>query len=337
MAILLCGITACKKDKDAEPALSAIGTWRPAETDEQTLKYVIIGEDGYEHILNSLILDLHTKNSYAYTADEEQIFLNGSYFNGGGYFKYKVSNDSLYLQAPGFYKVLLRENNPPDMDTWIRKVEFTPQYSLSFIANYGPLEWTGTEFIIQSAYIPKRFYKYNTTTQQTYDSIDIAHPSFGFCYHNGNIWVNNFQNDNMLHTVNFATGNYSFSSVSNGTKVIVPSSDGNKIWSFSNDNKMYSYNDLANVFTEEGTLAQPFFTAISSGGLYGADMAIKDGYAYWALGNLIGKFSLTTFRFVETYEITNGGAAGIAYDGTDFWINGGNDLQNLSIGKVNLP
>lgn len=337
LAIMIGSITACKKKDDAQPTINAIGSWRPTETNE-TLKYVIIGEDGYEHLLQSTTLGLHIKGSSAYTANTDQIYLEGSYFNNGGYFNYKVSNDSLYLEAPGFYKVLLRANDAPAPDAWVKSVNFTPQYPLPFLGNYGALEWDGTDFIILSGYIPKRMYKYNPVTQQTYDSVDIVERSYGFCYHNGGIWVNDYQNDDKLHAVNFATGAYTTNSVSSGTIPLIPASDGNKIWTFGSDNsKLYSYNTGTNIFTDEGTLDEPLFSSFSGSSSLGADMAIKDGHAYLVFGNLIGKFSLSTLRFVETYQIKNGGVIGIAYDGTDFWANGGNDLSDLSIGKLNLP
>lgn len=336
LLVMLCGISACKKDKDDTPSLSAKGAWRPAESTE-SLKYVVISEDGYQYMLEEQVLGLRYAGNYVYTASDEQIYLRGGYFNDGGYFKYKVSNDSLYLEAPGFYKVLLRETSPPDVNTWVTKIDMTAQYSLPFIGNYGPLEWDGTDFILQSGYIARRFYKYSTSTQQTYDSIDIVNQSMGFCYHQGDIWVNNYQNDDMLHRLNFNTGAYSFNSVVNSSKVLLPSSDGNKIWVFGNNNKIYSYNPSTNSFAEEGEFPEPFLLAFSGAGGFGVDMAIKDGFAYWALGDRIGKLSLSTFRFVETYEITNGGIAGIAYDGTNFWGSGGTSLSNLSISKLNLP
>ena len=327
-------INGCKKDDEPQVNNVPTGVWRPAEAGQ--LKYVVITDDGYEHLLSATPFNLHIISSYAYSCNDGQIYLEGDVFNGGGYFNFQVSNDSLYVQAPGYSQVFLKDNSGIDVDAWTTRISVTPQYHLPFIGNFGPIEWNGTEFLIQSGYIPKRIYKFNPSTQQVYDSIDLPAQSYGFCYHNGGVWVNYPGVDNKLHQVSLLTGVDISASVNNVDKVIIPASDGSKIWVFGVDNKLYSYNELTNLFTDQGTFASPFITNIASG-YNGVDMAIKDGYGYLCLYNYIAKLNLSTLQIEKTYQLTSGSVAGIAYDGTDFWINSGTDFSNLSISKINLP
>lgn len=313
LLLLVSLASSCKKDEGNTLNLPLTGTWQVLS--EADFTYLVLDGEGMSSILEEGPYGLHDKRVSPYTADAQYISIS---FSGGGsteMYTYNVSNDTLYLNNP-VRQVVLKKAAAVDPSTWVKTARLTDEHPVGIGIHFGPLDWDGTNFIISNLYYDK-LYKLSSAGYQLIDSLNITQKAVGLATTGADVWVNNYTNDTKLRKIDFTTGLLLATSSDAPSPPFIMSSQGNDIWFFTDNQKLYTYNTLTDVFTLQANLTG---FPLGAGGGIPPDMVIVNGHAYICAYGYIIRFDLTTKLVTDTYQLEQSRyIMGIAHNGTDFY------------------
>ena len=319
--ILMLLLTNCGSDDDNSNSTDnnlLLGQWRftSGSLVEGDDMFVNFNSDNTLVVLRETNLNFKRIFKTNYTISENQISIDGLSQNGTDIFDYVLENEILTI---GTQATLQKTNTGPEISSWIQELS---------ILNSGNPFWGGnidmafnydkTQIVYgngnQSNYISlidKNTFEETGLIETTRNSYAVEVEKFDlqdrYVFQsdgNSNLFYGYFENSNMLDITSPELGNRI-----NG----LASVDRNSIWAASsNEARLYLFN------YNDNTIENEFAVDIRPAGL-----DYQDGFLFISDGNSFHKCqTFPAFEVLESYYIENIAVTGIAYDGTNFWVNG---------------
>lgn len=237
----------------------------------------------------------------AFLADESVISF------GSRLYFYTLSADQVTLLNSADTITMVRNPNAPGSALWLGTAALTD--SISSPVNQGSdLTADSTSLWIGNGLSPTpRLFRVHTDTR-TVDTLAAALLVNAAEWDGAALWCSS-PFTNQLTRIDPVTGAILASSAPIATNIFGLAWDGQRLWAGSQSSLSLSvYDPLTSTIVQ------------TVPGVYGDGMAFAGGFLYLCKDGVVHKCTTSPFRAVSSYAIPAGRAAGIAYDGTAFWI-----------------
>ncbi len=320
--LVVCTAFSCgKKDEVTVAQEAAFGKWEltgNGHFSNEHEKYVHINSDNTINILSEDSWGFKSDRSKIVTVSDDQISMSG--FGEGGFiiYNYTLAEDTLILEnATGKTIELIRNNSIPGVSDWFEELT---------ILSEGPAPWeetvdiayNGTHIVYGNGRASETIGLVNPDNFNLDGEITTTHSAYAVEVEKRDAsdrYI--FQGDNGFGKIYAYTENtnaFVFKSLDLGAWIYgLASIDDENIWASSgNERQLYLYNYSSQEIIQ--TIDLDFKPR-------GLDY--QGGFLYVSDGTKIHKCqTIPTFKPLESYGIKNHRIYGIAYDGTNFWLNG---------------
>lgn len=297
-AALLClQLAACKKDKDADTAISIVGTWKLVENgNEET--YYVYNEDRTRDELYESAEKRHSIYSIAYKLDGDVLTVGGSYI-----YKVRMSGDTLILSTGTDDETKLVKSTSVTKEGWVKIIE--PEKVMAGLFS-SAMTFDGFELVAaeNSHYLYTKLTFINPVAKYITKTVPCAESYIGLEHADGKYWATK-DNDERLYTVSPTTGAELSSSVQAGGDLYRIAGNNSTLYCATYNGRIYKYN-IASALFDAGTQIGSF--AID-------DMAYYGGYLYIANDQYVYKLNTTDYKVEESYYFNGIYLSTIAFDG----------------------
>ncbi len=283
------------------------------------LDYLLINTDNTVSVLSEDDLGFRDDISGNYAATDDQVTVDLSFF-GSNIINYTVTETTLELRGSGgSTSTYTRIANAPTRDSWITKLTVLSQGNAPWDER-ADIAYNGTQILLGNGRESDGIGLINTetfalegtipTTEEAYavevEKLDLP-DKYIFQSSNGSRrFKAYFENTNIedFESIDLGSWLYGLASV-----------DRHNIWATSgNEDTLYllNYESIATQSVERAILLDR-----DLGGL-----DYQDGFLYICSNGNIYKCDVSSsFEILDTYSLEGYRAQGIAFDGTNFWIN----------------
>ena len=301
-------IFGCSKDSTTSPTSSGatnstlVGNWQVL-SGVSGAKYLAYHADNVYYYLNQYGNGLRGIDGGVAQVSDNTINIAQTIYN------FSVKGDTLFFSSPSQTVTLLRSTTAPSDSQWVKTVNvldtLTPPIpEATDMAINGNIMWYG------NAYSSHNLYKINLTTRAV-DTLPTTNYAWAVEWDGTNLWTSS-DGSTTIYKVNPTTGANISTSVDMGAWIYGIAWDGVSLWCSSwNEETMYRYDPATNTVLN----TYPLGRNVEIGGL-----AYVAGSLYVCAHGVINKCTASPFATVSAYQIAGYYAAGIAYDGTNFWV-----------------
>ncbi|RMB56735.1 hypothetical protein EAX61_13085 [Dokdonia sinensis] len=284
------------------------------------LDYLLVNEDNTINILNEDALGFRDNTSGNYTATDEQVTVDFSFF-GTNLVNYSVTETTLELrESNGNLSTYTRVSDAPNVDSWITRITVLSQGDAPWDED-ADIAFNGSHILLGNGYEAESIGLVNTETFALDGTITTTESAFAvevekfdvpdkyiFQSNNGFSGFTAFTED---------TNTEIFTSLEMGAWIKgLASINSTHIWASSgNEDTLYllSYNSSGTTQVIEQTIEL-------DRDVQGLDY--QSGFLYvCSNGNIYKCDASDSFQVVETITLEGYSVNGIAFDGTNFWVN----------------
>lgn len=322
---------------DMETTASIIGDWQRNSGSllGNQWDYLLINQD---NTLNLFVQDddgFRDENTGNYTATDNQVTVDVGFF-GSSLLNYTVTDNTLELQEnSGNVSTYTRVTNAPSSDTWIQKLTILSQGNAPWNET-ADIAFNGTQILLGNGYAADNIGLINpetfaldgviTTTQSAFavevEKYDVP-DKYIFQSDNGSTQFKAYTEDSNLE---------GFTSLELGSWIYgLASTENFTVWASSGNEETLYLLDYTNSGAQMITRTIPFDRRIDG-------MDYQNDLLYiCSQGNIYICDVSSSFEVLETITVEGYSASGIAFDGTNFWINASsNDGGSNQLIKTSL-
>ncbi|MEQ8218495.1 MAG: hypothetical protein RH981_09680 [Arenibacter sp.] len=299
---------------------------------ESQPKYLIFNSDNTVNFLSEHSLGFKANENFAYTVSGSEIKIN---VQGFFPFEFILEQNTLQIIHGDNALELTKNNSAPASDDWVKELSIVSKGAAPYGGNVDiafTFDKTKIVYGMGSAatYIPlldpitfTELGSIETTKKAKVVEIENYGVPDRFLFQSD-------ENSNLVSVYTMNNGVFQFTLQVDNDISGMASANSDFLWVVSNNNE--GSINLVNV--ADNTIDQ----SISLGyyNLYGMDY--QNNYLYVTDGKYLHKCQTTpTFKAIISYEVPNFSLQGIAFDGTNFWASGFDDLESdYKLVKTNL-
>jgi len=327
----------CTNDDDVLPTNKelVVGKWEVTSGNflMQNAKFLYINKDNTIDNLNQDQLGFKEYWQLPIIITEDQIELTGG---GSILIDYTVQDDKLTLQPVlgGDEVTLIRASNPPETDNWLKTLSIIEE-GLAPWEDGVDIAFDGTHLLGWNS-DDRKIMKVNPTTLTVEGSIPTTLRAYAVEIEKSDHNLRQLFQSSILskfdsYIYNFNEKYYESIELGRGINGIA-SIEPEYLWVGSQqEKKLFKYK--SNGALSPGQILQTIPLEVY---VYGLDY--QNGYLYVCDGINIHKCQTTpNFKAVESYKIPNKSIIGVAFDGTNFWLNTRNHQDNdFSLVKTDI-
>jgi hypothetical protein len=311
LVIGMLGVSGCTNDSGttnpAVPAATApslVGVWTVVSA-PAPIKHLEFTSDNVYYMMNQFAYGLRAYTSGVYQVSGNAIDFGSS--QSPSLYAFTIKNDTLSLVSPPQAAIIAFRNPAAPADTaWVRSAVIldsiaAPIQETTDITLNGNALWYG------NAYSSHTLYKIDLVSRSV-DTLQTNQYAWAVEWDGSNLWCSSDGSD-QIYKLN-AAGATIGTSASMGSWIEGIAWDGTVFWAGSwNERSLYRYNPVSNTVLSTLYVGWPV-----------EGLAAAGGFMYACVRGVINKCSTTPFTTVASYRIGNAYAAGIAFDGINFWV-----------------
>lgn len=304
-------VAGCSKDSTttgpSAPAAtvpSLVGTWTVV-TAPNNMKHLEFRSDNVFYLMNQYSYGLRDLAGGVYQVSGNAIDLGNTQYPS--LYAFAIKNDTLTLVSPPSTQIVAYRNPSAPSDTsWVKNSTVldsipAPIMETTDITVNGNTLWYG------NGYSSSHLFKIDLVSRSV-DTLAVTGRAMSVEWDGTNLWTSNDGSDR-IYKLN-STGTVIGTSAAMGAWIQGIAWDGSIFWVSSwNERSIYRYNPTSNTVLT--TL--PLGSQVEG-------LATAGGFVYVCVDGAINKCSTTPFTTVAAYRVRNAYAAGIAFDGTNFWV-----------------
>ncbi|MCK0136569.1 hypothetical protein [Arenibacter sp. S6351L] len=299
---------------------------------ESQPKYLIFNTDNTISFLHETGLGFKANETVAYTVSGSEIKIN---VQGFFPFEFILEQNKLQIIDGANVLQLIKNNNAPSSENWVEELSILSKGNAPVSGEIDfAFSYDKTKIIYgmndEATYIPlidpvtfTEIGQIATTNIATAVEIEKFEDADRFLFQNN-------ANSNEISVYKMDDGTYQFSLEVNNKISGMASVDPQYLWAASNEDE----GSLNLINVADNTIDQTIPL-----GYYNVNgLDYQNGFLYIADGKYLHKCQTTpTFKTVATYEVSDFGIQGIAFDGFNFWVSGFDVMENsYKIIKTNL-
>lgn len=307
---------------EMEITAAIIGDWQRSSGSIIGIEweYLLIKSDNTVNFFSQDDSGFRDENTGNYTATDNQVTLDIS-FLGNLLLNYTITDNTLeILDSSGNVSTYNRVTNAPSSDTWITKIGILTQGDAPWSED-ADIAFNGSHILLGNGYEAENIGLINPETFMLDGEITTSQAAFAVEVEKFEVpdkYIFQSNNGSSQFTSYFENSNTeAFTSLNLGAWIYgLASINSDLIWvSSGNEQSLYLLNYMSSGVDQ--TIERTITLDRTPHG-----MDYQDGFLYiCSRGNIYKCDVSTSFEVVETIQLEGYRALGIAFDGTNFWMN----------------